>query len=573
MWDGVGTAEMVRRDDPSSPGLAALRSEPALDRVAALAADLFDTPIALLLMFDEGHGRVAAQIGLDDAAVRQGFPGGPPLSDPVPRAVPDIGLDPLLLRHPVVAAARHARFYAGAPLLSADGTVLGVLCALDAAPRPPPLPRDMGRLEALAALARDAVEGHRALERAEAVAEAKTDLLADVSHELRTPLNGIVGFTQLLKRDGPLAESARLSVERIEEAGRGLLSIVEDALDLARLDTGAVRLDLRPFSAARLVEDAAALVRPEADRKGLALLVDISGASSDPLLGDPDRLRQVLLNLLSNAVKFTEAGTVRASLAVGAGPDTAVPVTFAVEDSGIGIPHDGIPRLFQRYGQADGSVARQFGGTGLGLAISKTLVEAMGGSIAVASSAGLGARFSVTLSLPRAIGPRPEKPAHHGDHPSADADGLKGLAILLAEDTPLNQKLVLQMLAPLGAEIDVVSDGAAAVDAVARRGYALVLMDMEMPVLGGLDATRRIRALAGEASAVPIVALTANAFPEHLDLCRTAGMDDHLIKPFSLDGLFAVVLHWARRAAPADEGGASHRGPVRPLRGDPVPLP
>lgn len=552
MWDGVGTAEVVRRDDPSSPDLAAARPDPALDRVAALAADLFETPIALLLLFDGGRGRVMAQIGLDDAVARQGFPGGPPLSDPVSRAVPDIGLDPLLLRHPVVAAARQARFYAGAPLLSGDGAVLGVLCALDATPRPPPLPRDMRRIEALAALARDAVEGHRALERAEAVAEAKTDLLADVSHELRTPLNGIVGFTQLLKRDGPLAEGALRSVERIEEAGRGLLSIVEDALDLARLDTGAVRLDVRPFSASRLVEDAAAMVRPEADRKGLALVVDLSGATAEPLLGDPDRLRQVLLNLLSNAVKFTDAGSVRVSLAVGAGPETAVPVTFAIEDSGVGISDDGIPRLFQRFAQADGSVARQFGGTGLGLAISKTLVEAMGGSIAVRSSAGNGARFSVTLSLPRASEPRPPNPTRHGHHAGSEADELQGLAILLAEDAPLNQKLVVQMLAPLGAEIDVVADGAAAVDAVARRAYALVLMDMEMPVLDGLDATRRIRSLAGSASLVPIVALTANAFPEQLDLCRAVGMDDHLVKPFSLDELAAIVLRWARRAVPAD---------------------
>ncbi len=409
----------------------------------------------------------------------------------------------------------------------------------------------MGRLAALAALAGDAIEAHRARERAEATAEAKAGLLADVSHEMRTPLTAIVGFTQLLGRDGALAAEARRAVERIDEAGRGLLNIVGDALDLSRFESGLVRLDPRSFSPARLVEDAAAMVRAEAERKGLRFVVDLPTGSSGPLVGDPDRLRQVVLNLLSNAVKFTDSGTVRVALRFGRCVGGAVPVKVVVEDSGVGIAAEGIPRLFRRFVQAHGGVARRFGGSGLGLAISKSLVEAMGGSIAVESAQGAGARFAVSLVLPRAVDLRPLAPPR-GRGP-ARRDGLRGLAILVADDAALNRKLVLQMLEPLGADVDLVADGAAAVAAVGRRDYALVLMDMEMPVLGGLDATRQIRASGGAAATVPIVALTANVFPEQLDLCREAGMDDHLTKPFGADDLAAMVLRWARRLAPTDD--------------------
>ena len=545
----AGMTGAMRRGDaaPRDPPVA--KPDPALDRVVALAADLLDAPVAFLAIRDRDRARVLAHVGLDDETVRRGFPAMGLLDGADPLALADLRTDPYHSDHPLATAPPHAAFYAGAPLPGGDGGTRGVLCVVDPAPRPVPAGREIERLAALAALARDLLDRRGAVEVAEAAASVKAELLADVSHELRTPLNGILGFTEMLRRDGGLDEGALRSVERIGEAGRGLLSIVEEALDLAKLGNGPVRLDIRPFSVARLVEDTVAMLRPDAEAKGLTLVAEGLEAPIVPLLGDPDRLRQVLLNLLSNAIKFTDAGTVRAKLAVepSRSPDDPVALAISVEDSGVGIARDGIPRLFRRFVQADAGVERRFGGTGLGLAISKTLVDAMGGAIAVESSPGAGARFTVSLSLARASGPH-RRPTR-SPRPIA-SDALRGLAILVAEDAPLNQKLALQMLEPLGAEVDVVEDGVAAVAAVERRDYALVLMDMEMPVLNGLDATRRIRALPGRVASVPIVALTANVFPEQIALCRAAGMDDHLTKPFGSDDLAAKALRWARRLAP-----------------------
>ncbi len=550
MLDETKTADMPHVE--GAPTSEARDVAPTFDHVVGLAADLLDVPFAVLSLHGRGGASLTAQVGLDpDVTLASERPGAGLVPEAEPCVVPDASLDPRFSDHPLVRSEPFVRFFAGVPLLSAEGAVLGTLCAMDCAPRPPPPFRDIGRLQALAALAVDEIQSRHhdraALADAEATATARSDLLADVSHEMRTPLNGIVGFTTLLKRDAALDPDALRTVERIEDAGRGLLSIVEDALDLSKFESGTVRLDVRPFSPSRLVEDAVALVRPDADRKGLGLILDLSGAPAGPLLGDLDRLRQVLLNLLSNAVKFTEAGAVRVSLAgapeaEGVHPhDASVKLSIAVADSGIGLDRDSIPRLFRRFAQADGTVSRRLGGSGLGLAISKTIVDAMGGSIAVESAPGAGSRFTVSLSLPpAAVAQAPARRPRGVVH-----DGLRGLAILLAEDVPLNQKLVVQMLSPHGAEVDVVGDGAAALAAVRRRDYALVLMDMEMPVLGGLDATRRIRALGGAFADLPIVALTANVFPEQLDLCREAGMDDHLTKPFGPDDLAAAVLRWA----------------------------
>lgn len=543
MMDRIEAEGRAEVDAGRSAAVPPCRPHPALDRVVVLAADLFTAPAAVLVLRSRDRAVVLAAVGLD--AVPSSLAWGFPLSDPAPLAISDLvtGFGVSLV------TGAPPRFYAAAPVVGADGAPLGTLCVMAPEPRPDPSPADIGRLALLAALAGDAIEADRARERAEATADGKAWLLADVSHEMRTPLNAIVGFTQLLGRDGALEGEALRAVERIGEAGRGLLNIVGDALDLSRFESGLVRLDVRAFSPSRVIDDAVAMVRADAERKGLRLVVDVPAGAVGPLIGDPDRLRQVVLNLLSNAVKFTASGTVRIALGVGRSLGGAVPLTISVEDSGIGITADGIPRLFRRFAQADGSVARRFGGNGLGLAISKSLVEAMGGSITVESVAGEGARFAVSLVLSRAVDVRPVAPPC--ECLPADRDGLRGLAILVADDAAMNQKLVVQMLEPFGADVDVVADGAAAVAAVGRRDYALVLMDMEMPVLGGLDAARQIRALDGPAGALPIVALTANVFPEQLDLCRQAGMDDHLTKPFGADELAAKALRWARRLIPA----------------------
>ena len=526
-------------------GIEPWLSFPALDRIVALAADLFAAPAACLALRRHESALVPASIGL--AAMDRPAAWRFPLSAPEPVAIADLAADPRSPCPRLVAGV--PQFYAGAPVPGADGAPLGTLCVMAPDPRPEASATEVERLAALAELAGEVIEVQRARARAEALSEARAGLLADVSHEMRTPLTAIMGFIEVLNSRASLDGDALRALHRIDEAGRGLLTIVGDALDLARCESGLVRLDLRPFSPTRVIEDAAAMVRADAERKGLSLVVDLGATSGGVLMGDPDRLRQVVLNLLSNAVKFTASGSVRVALTAGRSVEGAVPLTVRVEDSGVGIAAEGLPRLFRRFAQADDSVAGRFGGSGLGLAISKSLVEAMGGRIAVHSTPGEGSRFVVSLTLRRAARARPAGPSRR--RRTVAPDGLRGLAILVAEDTAINQKLVLQMLETFGATVDVVADGVEAVAAVQRQPYALVLMDMEMPVLGGLDAARRIRALAGPAAAVPIVALTANVYPEQLARCREAGMDDHLTKPFAADDLAAKALRWARPPAAA----------------------
>ncbi len=387
-------------------------------------------------------------------------------------------------------------------------------------------------------------ERTEALRAAEAAAQAKSDLLADLSHEIRTPLNSIIGFTQVLKRDASLGDSQLGQVDRIEEAGRSLLTAVNDVLELSKLESGTVTIARRVFSPAKLARDIAALMRPQAADKGLRLVVEVTSDAVIPVTGDPDRLRQILLNLLSNAVKFTGAGDVRLKVnarAVGA----TLHLGIAVEDSGIGIAPEQIANLFQRYTQADGSIGRRFGGTGLGLAISKRLAEAMEASIEVESTPKAGSRFLVSLVLPIAEMTAPPDASPDRLRDSDRAAAMRGKRLLVAEDVAINQKLVQAILSPLGCVVDAVGNGADALAAVQRRDYALVLMDMQMPELDGLEATRAIRALGGRFTRLPILALTANVFPEQAERAKAAGMDDLITKPIDADHLIETVIRWS----------------------------
>ena len=402
---------------------------------------------------------------------------------------------------------------------------------------------EAGEAVSLFGVFQDVTDRAALVEAANAASKAKSDFLANMSHELRTPLNSIIGFTHVLVRDNALAPEHRHQLLRIEEAGRGLLTVVNDVLDFSRIETEGVKLASRPFSPVRLMENLVALAHPQATDKGLSLVVDYPYDRQVLAVGDVDRLRQVLMNLLTNSVKFTARGEVRLALQTRR-RDGRVQLVFQVSDTGIGIASDQIGSLFHRFAQADGSISRRFGGTGLGLAISKRLVEAMDGSIEVWSELGHGATFEVRLSLPSAEA-LPETEAPPAALPARGAGPLPAVRVLVAEDVPVNQELVRLMLAPLGCAVVVVGDGEQAVDAAASGTFDLILMDMQMPVLDGLEATRTIRRLGGEAARTPIVALTANVLPEQIERCRRAGMNDHVAKPFVTEDLQSIVLKWA----------------------------
>jgi signal transduction histidine kinase/FixJ family two-component response regulator/HPt (histidine-containing phosphotransfer) domain-containing protein len=374
---------------------------------------------------------------------------------------------------------------------------------------------------------------------AEGVSKAKSEFLASMSHEIRTPLNGILGFADLLLDHPDMAAETRSYVERIRTAGLALLTVVNDVLDFSKIEAGQVDLSLQPLSLKALIDNSIAIVRTMAAKKSLEV-----GVSLDPNLptwvnGDEARLRQVLLNLLNNAVKFTPKGSVALTVWVERSAEAGYRIRFRVSDTGIGIPFDKQSRLFQRFSQIDGSISREFGGTGLGLAISKHLVELMGGSIGVESREGQGSTFWFTVELDKA-----EARDGQTESQRSAGTGLRPASILLVEDVEANYVLARAVLEAQGHQVDVAENGQEAIDAVRRNSYDVVLMDIQMPGMDGLTATRRIRELPGPERSLPIIAMTANVLPEQIEEFRKAGMNDHVGKPFDREQLYTVIDRW-----------------------------
>ncbi|MDZ4363236.1 PAS domain-containing protein [Brevundimonas sp.] len=412
------------------------------------------------------------------------------------------------------------------------------------------VPDEAGGVRELVVVIRDMTE-RKALEdqlieardTAEAGARAKSEFLANMSHELRTPLTSVIGFSGLLQASEALPQAERLYADRIATASEALLSVINDILDYSKLEADAVELDPQAFDPRELAQGAASIVEDQCARKGLDLVVAVADDLPEGLMGDGNRLRQVLLNFLSNAVKFTAKGQITLTVGGSATPD-GWRLRAQVRDSGIGIPADKIEALFERFAQADASTTRTYGGTGLGLSISRRLIEMMGGDIGADSQAGEGSTFWFEATLPLA---------------DADRTGLaqiepdavpQGARVLMVDDTAANRELVGVILGGLGLTVETACDGAEAVEAVRSGDYDLVLMDVHMPVMDGLAATRAIRTLGGAAARVPIVALTANVQAENVRTCLEAGMDDHVAKPIQVAELAAAI---GRQLSPVRE--------------------
>ncbi|MCJ2054083.1 ATP-binding protein [Methylobacterium sp. J-070] len=398
-------------------------------------------------------------------------------------------------------------------------------------------------------------DGERALIEAKAAAEAarieaecanaaKTEFLSAMSHEIRTPLNAVIGFAGLLAESERLDGDLKRYAELAATAGSNLRTIVDDILDFASVEAGAVSLDSAPFAVRQLVDACVGIVGTSAAAKGLDLVVRIDDVVPGSLVGDSGRLRQILLNLLNNAVKFTPRGSVTVSLRHEGMSLAGDLIRFSVTDTGIGISPDRQERLFRRFSQADSSIRRDYGGTGLGLAISRRLVELMGGTIGLVSEAGRGSTFWFTLALPLAS-------AVAAAIPSRSSRRGRAGRILLVEDVEINRELACTVLRAAGHTVDFATDGIDAVRAVEAANYDLVLMDVQMPRLDGMMATRLIRCLPGSVAQVPVVALSANVLPDQVEAFRAAGMDDHFGKPFQPQELCDAVARWLDRSAGA----------------------
>ena len=410
------------------------------------------------------------------------------------------------------------------------------------------------RKAAEAALRAATAEARAATVEAERASAAKSEFLAAMSHEIRTPLNGILGYADLLldRRDHDPEDQRRLELIRV--SGESLLTVVNDVLDVSKIEAGQLELDPLPFALGKLIEDTVAIMRGTALKSALTVEARIDPDLPASVVGDANRLRQVLFNLLNNAVKFTPAGSVVLTARYegsvpGADGGTAEALRFEISDTGIGIAPSQRHRLFKPFSQVDGSISRRFGGSGLGLAICHRLVTMMGGEIGVESREGAGSTFWFTLALPRATTPPAAQPVTGPHRPEA----ARPARLLLVEDVPINQTLARAVLEVQGYRVDVAGDGNAAIAAVeATYGpeeagtdpYAVVLMDVQMPGMDGLTATRRIRAMTGPAARLPIVAMTANVLDGQVQEFIAAGMDDHVGKPFKRAQLCAVIEHW-----------------------------
>ena len=424
----------------------------------------------------------------------------------------------------------------GADLISA--ALLPILLGVGA-----PLVLYLGGRRTARRLRATLVELAGARDEAHAANEQKSEFLATMSHEIRTPLNGVLAMAQLMEQDPlPAAQHERLSV--LSQSSQALLTIVNDVLDLSKIEAGKLELDIRPFDAAALTHALEALYAPIANEKGLGLQVELSPGVAGVWRGDPDRLRQVVTNLLSNALKFTQQGEIRLCVAAVAQDR----LRFQVRDTGIGVAADKLEVIFDKFRQAECSTSRRFGGTGLGLAISRQLVEMMGGRIWVESREGVGSTFLFEIPAPRiaTVTPGPTLRADGGP------DWREPIRILAADDNPTNRQVLGSIMDSLGFGLVLCADGESVVEAWRSGQFDLILMDIQMPVLDGVAATRRIRAEEARAGRppTPIIALTANAMTHQLEQYREAGMDGCVAKPIRIPTLHAAILRALDDGAP-----------------------
>ncbi|WP_405108262.1 ATP-binding protein [Phaeobacter sp. BS52] len=404
-----------------------------------------------------------------------------------------------------------------------------------------PMLRDDGTVETIIAVERDVTAAKQYEQQlkdariaAEEGARVKSEFLATMSHEIRTPMNGVIGMAQMLERT-QLDEDQKLYADTILGSARTLLSLINDVLDLSKMDAGEVILSEVDFDLPACFQQTLQLFEPQAQEKGITLDLDIAPDVPRMINGDDRRLRQVLLNLVGNAVKFTESGGVRVAVATSRAGDR-LRLRFSVTDTGIGIAKAKQDQIFERFSQADAAITRRFGGTGLGLTISRLLCEAMGGEIDVTSDPGKGSCFSVHMRMQPATGSGLVEVADSAQQAGRSLDGMR---ILVAEDNRINRLLVEKYLQDEPVTLEFAFDGAEAMEKTPDFDPDFILMDMSMPVMNGLDATRNIREM--DIRQPVIAALTANAFDSDREACLKAGMDDFLSKPINRDDLLAVL--------------------------------
>ena len=521
-------------------------SEKQFDEITKLASIICNVSISLITFIDEKNQWVKSRVGteIESTERRIAFCNKTILTDSI-LEIPDLSLDDTFKNNPLVANYPNIGFYAGAPIITPDGYRIGALCVID---QKPGELTDKQR-EALTVLSHSVVsllelkkqqqQLMHEMKKAEEAVKAKADFLSTMSHEIRTPLNGITGIVHLLLEEDPQPHQIDY-LKTLKFSTNNLMSIVNDILDFSKIEARCISFENIPYNLTELLSEIKNANQLKAQDKQIRLKLKHDDDAPEIVMGDPVRLSQVLNNLVSNAIKFTHKGEVVIDLQLEELTAHQASISFSIKDTGIGIPHDKQELLFQQFSQVDSSITRKFGGTGLGLAISKRLLELQGSAIKLVSEENKGSEFSFVMNFALPLKESEKisvkKAIHHKVFES-----LNGASILLVEDNEVNALIAKRIMKNWDVQITHALNGAQAIALAQSQYFDIVLMDLQMPIMDGYEATRSIRAAGYSRRDLPIIALTASAMANEKDQAFEVGMNDFISKPFNPTELYSKI--------------------------------
>ncbi|MGH1480192.1 MAG: ATP-binding protein [Geminicoccales bacterium] len=526
--------------------------EPAFERVTKLASEFFDVPVSSISFPIDDRLWFKSIVGLDvNECPRAAGICSHVIESDTPLVLRNAGDDERFHDHPMVAGEPHVRFYAGAPLITPNGQRIGSLCVADIKPRPGFTDAEADRLQELALLIVDELELRLARKNAQRANEAKSAFLAAMSHEIRTPMNGVLGMAELLLTADDINPKHRRRIEIIQRSGETLLTLLDQILDLSKIEADKLEVNTSPFNLRDLIHDIHGLFEPKAQGKNLWLDIRDRLGADHLVIGDPLRIRQILSNFLGNAIKFTEEGGISLTVTLDRRSDKQAIARFEIKDTGIGIEPGAIQRVFSPFEQGDRTTWSKFGGTGLGLAICKKLALLMGGDVGVESEQGKGTTFWLQIDLERQeVDQSSAGPVNQRAHQQTSQASMTPCCdILVAEDEPDMAFLIEDMLEEAGHRVTIASNGASVLKLLEEKTFDMIFMDGRMPDMSGFETTAKIRKLPNDRAKTPVIALTAEAMTGDRERFLSAGMDDYISKPVDYEELIKTIARCSQQPA------------------------